>query len=200
MIILGLKNILSEDADARRLFGKKELEIMLKQLDGFLLKQSERNRLSRDIRPKLEFIKEIAKFQDEFRLEKNQENKRIIEKTVGTILKDELGKDTKAILLFGSFADKSFTKRSDIDICTIFRQDISPKEATKFRIRVSGQLPEKVDIQVFNVVPQKVKREIARNHRVLYSTNDYDNTGFSIRYMKDEDYFIRVQKIFGATA
>ena len=197
---MSLKNILSGDANARRLFGKKELEIMLKQLGGFLLKQSERNRLSRDIRPKLEFIREIAKFQDEFRLEKNQENKRIIEKTVGTILKDELGKDAKAILLFGSFADKSFTKRSDIDVCAVFRRDISPREATKFRIRVSGQLPEKVDIQVFNVLPQKVKREIARSHRVLYGTNDYDNTGFSIKYMKDEDYFARVQKIFGAAA
>ncbi len=197
---MSLKNILSEDANARRLFGKKELEIMLKQLGGLLLKQSERNRLSRDIRPKLEFIREIAKFQDEFRLEKNQENKRIIEKMVSTILKDELGKDAKAILLFGSFADKSFTKRSDIDVCAVFRKDISPMEATKFRIRVSGQLPEKADIQVFDVLPQKVKREIARNHRVLYSTNDYDNTGFSIKYTKDKDYFIRMQKIFGVTA
>lgn len=200
VINLSLKEFLKENKDARKVFGRKELEIMLKQLDGLPLKQSENNRLSRDIKPKLGFIRDAAEFRSEFRLEKNQDNKRIIRKAVDTILSDKSRDGIKAILLFGSFADKSFTSRSDIDICVIFRKDLSLKEATEFRIRVSGQLPDKADIQVFNILPQKLKRGIARNHKVLYKDNEYDNLGFSVKYLKDDDYFIRMRKIFGAEA
>lgn len=200
VIILGLKENLKGNRNTRKVFGKKELEILFKQLDGLPLKQSEKNRLCRDIKPKLEFIKEIARFKDEFKLEKNQDNKKLIARAVEIISRDELNQEIKAILLFGSFADNSFTKRSDIDICVVFKKNISLKEATKFRIRVSGQLPEKVDVQVFNILPQKIKKEIARNHKVLYHDKDYDNINFTIKYLKDMDYFIRMNKIFGVEA
>ena len=200
VIILMFKKFLKTNRNARKIFGKKELEIVFKQLDGMQLKQSEKNRLSKDIKPKLEFIKEISKFKDEFKLEKNQDNKRIMEKAVDIILNDALKDNIKAVLLFGSFADNSFTKRSDIDICAVFRKELSLKEATEFRIRVSGELPKKADVQVFNTLPQKVKRDIARNHKVLYKNRDYDNINFSIRYLKDDDYFIRMNKIFGVEA
>ncbi|MBI2144518.1 nucleotidyltransferase domain-containing protein [Candidatus Woesearchaeota archaeon] len=195
-----LKELLSRNRNARRVFGRKEIEIAVKQLEGRALTQSERNRLSRDIRPKLEFIREASRFEDEFRLEKSQENKGIIKKAVGAILQDELGTDVTAILLFGSFADSSITPRSDIDICAVFRREISLKEATRFRIRVSGQLPDKADVQVFNTLPQKIKRGIAKNHKILYKTGSYDNIGFSTRYLKDECYFIRLKEVFGAEA
>jgi len=199
MVIVLLSEFLRQNKNARRIFGNKELEIIFKQLEGLPLKQSEKNRLSRDIKPKLEFIKEIAQFKDEFKLEKNQNNKRLIEKALETILNDEFGNNIKAILLFGSFADNSFTPNSDIDICVVFKKDLSLKEATEFRIRVSGNLPKKVDVQVFNILPQKIKKSIARNHKVLYKSNDYDNINFTIRYLKDEDYFARVRNIFGQT-
>ena len=199
MVIVLLSKFLRQNKNARRIFGNKELEIIFKQLEGLPLKQSEKNRLSRDIKPKLEFIKEIAQFKDEFKLEKNQNNKRLIEKALETILNDEFGNNIKAILLFGSFADNSFTPNSDIDICVVFKKDLSLKEATEFRIRVSGNLPKKVDVQVFNILPQKIKKSIARNHKVLYKSNDYDNINFTIRYLKDEDYFARVRNIFGQT-
>ncbi len=197
VIILTIKNFLKSSKNARKVFGKKELEIIFKQLDGIQLKQSEKNRLSRDIKPKLEFIKEINNFKDEFKLEKNQNNKKIIEKAVATILADEFENNIKAILLFGSFADNTFTKKSDIDICVVFKRNISLEEATKFRIRIAGELPEKVDIQVFNILPQKIKRDIARNHKVLYKDIGYDNINFSIKYLKDEDYFIRMRNLLG---
>jgi len=192
VIIMKLKEFIKTNRNARKIFGKKELEIMLKQLEGMSLTQSERNRLSRDIKPKLDFIKEIYEYRDEFILEKNQDNKRIIEKAKDVILVDKLSENIKAIFLFGSFADKSYTKRSDIDICVLFKRDLSLREATEFRIRVSGELPNKVDVQVFNVLPLKVKRHIARNHRVLYKIKDYDDINFSIKYLKEEDYFIRM--------
>ena len=199
VVILGLKEFLKGNMDARKIFGKKEIGIILKQLDGIYLTQSERNRLSRDIKPKFEFIKEASKFGDEFELKKDADNLKIIDKAVQLILHDQLKDRIRAILLFGSHAGGIVTKRSDIDICAIFT-DISLREATKFRIRIMGELPEKVDVQVFNILPQKIKREIARSHKVLYKSNDYDNIDFSIRYMKDEDYFIRMNKIFGVEA
>ena len=197
---MSLKEFLKNNRNARKVFGRKELEIILNQLEGTQLTQSERNRISRDIKPKLEFIKGIAKFEDEFKLEKNQDNLRLIEQAVNTILNDNLSRNINAILLFGSFADNSFTKSSDIDICVVFKKDLSLKDATEFRIRVSGELAEKADIQVFNILPQKIKRDIARNHKVLYRENEFDNIDFSLKYLKDDDYFIRMNKVFGAEA
>ncbi len=195
-----LTTFLQDERKIRKLFGKREIEIMKKQLAGMSLTQSERNRLSRDIKPKLECVKELAVFQEEFALKKNQENKNLIAKVVDIILQDETHDSIKAILLFGSFADNSFTQRSDIDICVVFKKDISVKEATAFRIRISGQLSEKIDIQVFNTLPQKIKRTIARNHKVLYYGKEHDSLQFSIQYLKDDDYFIRMRHTFGVEA
>lgn len=193
-----LAEFLKTSKNSRKVFGRKELEIMLKQLHGLPLKQSEKNRLSRDVKPKLEFIREIAKYENEFGLQKNQDNKMAIQKALGTILTDEFADAIKAVLLFGSFADNTFTSRSDIDVCVVFRT-ITLKEATEFRIRVSGQIPEKVDVQVFNILPQKIKKEIARSHKVLYRAKDYDNVAFTIRYIREQDYFIRANRIFAQT-
>ena len=195
-----LKGLLMSDRNARKVFGKREIEIIIKQLEGRLLTQSERNRLSRDIKPKLEFIRNASRFEGEFELRKNQENREIIKRASEAILQDELGSEVRAILLFGSFADGTFTPRSDIDICVIFRTDISLKKATQFRIRVSGQLPEKADVQVFNTLPQKVKREIARNHKIIYKAPDYDNISFTTTHLKDQCYFIRLREVFGIKA
>ena len=196
VVIMALKEILKFNKDARKVFGKKEIEIILKQIDGITLTQSEKNRLSRDIRPKLRFIKEISKIEDDFELKKDADNLKLIDKAVQLILKDELKNRIKVILLFGSHVKGMVTKRSDIDICVVF-SDITLEEATKFRIRISGEFTEKVDIQVFNMLPQKIKRSIARNHKILYKREDFDNLAFTIRYLKDEDYFIRMNRIMG---
>lgn len=136
--------------------------------------QSEKNRLSRDIRPKFRFIKDVSVFQDEFTLKKDSIANNIIEKAVQLILQDILKEKILAILLFGSHVLGNVTPRSDIDIGVLFTK-ISLNEATKFRIRISSEFSKKVDIQVFNVLPQKIKREIAKNHKVIYKSKDFDN-------------------------
>ena len=198
VVILILKEFLRSNKNARKVFGKKEIGIILKQLDGISLTQSEKNRLSRDIKPKFEFIKEASKFGDEFELKKDADNLKIVDKAVQLILDDELKDRIMAILLFGSHAGGVVTKRSDIDICAIFT-DISLREATKFRIRIMGELPEKVDVQVFNILPQKIKKSIAINHKILYKSSNFDNMSFTIRHIKDEDYFFRLNKTMSAT-
>ena len=199
VIILGLKEFLKSNKKARKIFGKKELEIISKQLEGLALTQSERNRLSRDIRPKLEFIKEINNFNDEFKLKKAQDGKKIIDKAVNLILQDKLKDRIEAILLFGSRVRGIVTPRSDIDICVVFDK-IEREEADRFRIRILSNFSTRMDIQVFNVLPQKIKRSIANSHRILYKKEYFDNTLFSIKYLKDEDFFIRAKRIFGEAA
>ena len=191
-----LLKLLKTDKNARKIFGKKEIEIVEKQLNGVSLTQSEKNRLSQDIRKKLDFIKNISKFEEEFDLKKNIKNKNMIQKALKVILEDKFNKKIKAILLFGSFADNTFIKRSDIDICVVFKKPLSLRDATLFRIRVLGRLPDKFDIQVFNTLPHKIKRSIAKNHRILFSRSSFDNLDFSIRLLKDEDYNIRKKIIF----
>ena len=194
---MSLKNLLKTNKKVRKIFGKKEIEIILKQLDGIPLTQSEKNRLSRDIRVKLDVIKEIAK--NELSLKKDSSTKKQIEKALKLILKDKLKERIKAVLLFGSHAKGNVTRRSDIDICVIF-DDIERKEATKFRIRIMGEFSEKMDIQVFNILPEKIKRSIAANHKLIFQRKDFDNMEFTARYLSDEDYTIRIERFRGAVA
>lgn len=164
---MNLSKFLNKTPEARKIFGQRELKIIEKQLNGINLTQSEKNRLSRDIRKKLNFIKEVSRFEDEFDLKKGIENKKIIEESKKIILEHPLRNRIKKILLFGSVVKKEVTIRSDIDIAVIFGK-ITRRESFNFRKRVMGELPDKVDVQVFNVLPEKIKTSILKNHRVLY--------------------------------
>lgn len=167
VVIMALLNFLKKNKNARKIFGKRELKIIEKQLQGINLTQSEKNRLSRDIRKKFEFMNEISRFNKEFKLKKASEIKKLVDEAKEVILNNRLSKNIKSILLFGSAVENKITPRSDIDIAVDFNK-ISLKDATKFRIEVSGQVLEKVDVQVFNVLPEKVKKEIIKKHKVLY--------------------------------
>ena len=164
---MDILRFLKENKDARKIFGKRELAIIEKQLLGINLTQSEKNRLSRDIRKKFEFIKEASRFQDEFELKKGAKIKEIIKGAVGEVLNDRLRSKIKEIWLFGSSVEKTRTFRSDIDIAVLF-DAIDKKEAGLFRIRVLGRVPDNVDIQVFNILLEKIKKSIIKNHKVLY--------------------------------
>ncbi len=190
-------NFLESNKNAPKLFTARDVQIIKKQIMGDKLTQPERNRLSRTIRPRLECIKEISEFHEEFGLRHNQQHRRIMDLAVKIILQDELIEKIRAILLFGSFANKTHTHQSDIDICVLL-ETTSIKEATEFRIRNSGKLPDIVDIQVFNVLPTNIKKEIAKNHKILFAKN-FDNVAFTIHHLKDNDFLLRKKQIFGAT-
>lgn len=158
---------LKENKNSRKIFGKRELKIIEKQLQGISLTQSEKNRLSRDIREKFRFIREISRFEGDFELKKGSKVKKIIENAKEEILKDKISNDIKEIWLFGSAVKNELSFRSDIDIVVIFNK-ITKKESFLFRARVSGRVSDKVDVQVFSVLPDKIKKDIEKNHRVLY--------------------------------
>ncbi len=164
---MSLLTFLKANPDARRIFGQRELKIIEKQLLGINLTQSEKNRLSRDIRRKFAFIKEVGRFGDEFALKKGAIVQTLIRNGVDAIRQDKFFPRIERIVLFGSTMTRERTFRSDIDIAVVF-PDITLKEATEFRIRVLGYLPETMDIQVYNHLPEKIQKEIDKTGRMLY--------------------------------
>ena len=175
-----------EEKVVRKIFGKKELEIINKQLNGFDLSQSEKNRLSRDIRPKLKAVEFLSEYKEYFQLKKNDYNKRLIKEIVETIMSSKWKKEIKAILLFGSHVIKTNTWRSDVDICVIFNNMISDSNALDFKIEIMRKLPEKIDINVFNTLPDKLKYSIAKQNIFLYSYGKFNNKDLmkSVQKMK----------------
>ena len=163
----GLLEFLKENERSRKIFGKRELKIIEKQLQGISLTQSEKNRLSRDIREKLRFIKEISKFESEFGLKKAKLVKEKIELAKQEILNDKLANKIKEIWLFGSAVENKLSFRSDIDIVVLFDK-ITKRESDLFRIRIRGRINKKIDVQVFDFLPRKIKKDILKKHRVLY--------------------------------
>jgi predicted nucleotidyltransferase len=70
-------------------------------------------------------------------------------------------------MLFGSAIENELNYRSDIDIAVIF-SEITKEEAEEFRIKTMGRLSSKIDIQVYNTLPDKIKKQIDKNARTLY--------------------------------
>ncbi len=164
---MNLLKVLKENENARKIFGKREIKIIEKQLLGVNLTQSEKNRLSRDIRKKLEFIKEISFYSKYFNLKKGSENRELINKTLESIKKSESFSNIKRIILFGSGAERELTLLSDIDIAVDF-DSINNKDALKFCLDIKRELSERLDIQVYNVLPEKIKKEIDKYGKILY--------------------------------
>ena|SRR3989344_5024017 len=165
---MDLVQFLKANENTRKIFGERELKIIEKQLNGINLTQSEKNRLSRDVRKKFQFIKDASKFYEDFDLKKASIVKSLIKEAKETILEHPLRHKIKKIILFGSFVENNLTPRSDLDIAVKF-SDINNKEAFEFRKNILGQLHKKIDIQVFNVLPEKIKKEIINKGRIIYN-------------------------------
>ncbi len=153
--------------EIRRLFGKRELVIIRKQLLKVPLKGSEKTRLSRDIRKKFEAISLLIPAAKEFELKKGAEIKRQIENAKEIILETKFFPHIKKIILFGSVAENKPTLLSDIDLAVEFTS-LAEGEATLFRRGVLGQLNERFDVQVYNQLPAKIKKEINQKGKVIY--------------------------------
>ena len=164
---MALLELVKYEKAMRRLFGQQELKIIEKQLLGVNLSASEKTRLSRDIRSKFEIIRQLSDFKKEFYLKKAQEIKHLINDAKEVILKSDWFKQIDKIIVFGSAVENQLRLNSDIDIAVIFNK-INLKDATKFRIEISSKVPEKIDVQVYNILPDKLKKEIDKKERVIY--------------------------------
>jgi predicted nucleotidyltransferase len=165
---MGILEVIKKDKNIRKIFGKQELVIIEKQLLGINLTPSEKTRLSRDIRKKLEAIASLADFSEGFKLKQGAVVKEKIEDLKEIILKSSYFPKIKKIILFGSSIDRTRTFRSDIDVAVEFDK-IDSREAVQFRLEILKDTDKKTDVQVYNVLPDKIKREIDLNGRVLYN-------------------------------
>lgn len=156
---------LEKSKDVRKIFGKRELVIIRKQMRGVALTQSEKNRLSRDIRKKLRFIQEFSRHAFDVELKKGSEIKETIEDIQKEMLESEYAKKVKKIYLFGSTAEGKQRLDSDIDIAVEF-DETNIKEATKFRIKFNYD--KNVDVQVYNILPEKIKKQIDLHGKTVY--------------------------------
>ncbi len=168
---VSLLSTLKSNQGLRRLFGKRELIIIEKQLLGVALTQSEKNRLSRDIRQKLKAVSALGRFESEFELKKGSEIRRWVEEAKEIILKSRFGSRIKRIALFGSAIENKLSFHSDIDIAVEFEK-ISPDEAARFQKELLGLVNQRIDLQVLNVLPEKIIQEANSKGRVLFERAD----------------------------
>ena len=156
-----------KNKDMRKIFGKREIKIIEKQLHGVSLKPSEKTRLSRDIRRKFKAVKLLIPFSEKFDLKHSEIIRNLIDEAKEEIMRSKYFPRIKRIVLFGSSVENKLTLLSDIDIAVEFSK-ISKAEALKFRLKVSRHLDDKLDIQVYNILSAKIKKEIDKNGRKLY--------------------------------
>lgn len=168
---MSLINFFKKNENIRKIFGKRELILIEKQLLGVPLRPSEKTRLSRDIRKKFEAIDSLIPYKEDFKLKHGAIIKGLIKEAKEVILESKYFPKINRIILFGSAAENKLTLLSDIDIAVEFDK-IDLKEATEFRIKMSGLLSEKMDIQVFNILPDKIKKEIQEKGKILYERKD----------------------------
>jgi len=154
--------------EMRKIFGERELKIIEKQLKGVNLLPSERTRLSRDIRKKLEAVRLLSAFVEDFKLKKGHYLKQIITNTKDEMSKHPLFSNIKRIILFGTAAENKLRLGSDIDIAVEFDKGVSEKEAFKFKTCFSGKISNKIDIQIFNTLPEEMKDEIERRGKIIF--------------------------------
>ncbi|MEN7982628.1 MAG: nucleotidyltransferase domain-containing protein, partial [Nanoarchaeota archaeon] len=159
-----LINYLKKSKNVRLLFGKSEIEIMKKQLMGLELSPSERTRLSRDIRKKIQVVEELAKYKNEFALKKSQEVNFIINETKEIIL-EKFKNNVSKIILFGSYAENTQNKNSDIDITIKLSNS---KNASRIYAQILGETSKKVDIHLYEKLPLKIRKEIDKKGKIIF--------------------------------
>ncbi|MBI5051604.1 nucleotidyltransferase domain-containing protein, partial [Candidatus Micrarchaeota archaeon] len=68
---------------------------------------------------------------------------------------------------FGSAAENQLSLMSDIDLAVKF-SEIDKEDAGRFRIETLRKVNEKIDIQVYNILPDKIKKEIDKKGKILW--------------------------------
>lgn len=93
-----------------------------------------------------------------------------IQKIKKKLLNLDKKKAIKFIVLYGSVAENKQTPLSDIDVAIYYEGN--KKERFKFRIKALGELPDNVDLQIFQDLPLYVKKEVLSGKILFY--RDYD--------------------------
>lgn len=97
------------------------------------------------------------------------------------------------IILFGSYADDSYTIRSDIDICLIAgRKNV--KEI--FNMFLAEDVTEKYDIKIFEMLPLYMKAEVLENAVIVWTDDEPEMSYYLYRWRRlIEDQLLIRQKM-----
>lgn len=100
-----------------------------------------------------------------------------------------LDKDDKIefIVLFGSYLTKNYNSFSDIDMAIFY--DDSKDERFKFRVKVSGELPNKYDIQIFQDLPLFIRDEIIKKGKIIYKKSFEKTSMIYFNAVKEISFF-----------
>lgn len=87
---------------------------------------------------------------------------------VSKLRKMDISQRIKFIILFGSTSKGTNSPLSDIDLAVYYEG--TPSERFRFRAKALGNLPNKIDLHIFQDLPLIVKKEVISG-KVLYSPN-----------------------------
>jgi predicted nucleotidyltransferase len=87
-----------------------------------------------------------------------------------------------SILLFGSLVRGEATSDSDIDICIIENPGLTLD--LKEKLRITRELPEKVDVSFFHDLPLNVRQRVLQEGEILFTKDDY----YVYTLIKEIDY------------
>jgi predicted nucleotidyltransferase len=97
------------------------------------------------------------------------------------------------LMLFGSFLKSS--EFHDIDLALFVVLGISDKNMVKIRIEYLKECPDIFDIQIFNLLPLVIQKEILSGKVLLETTTMYDMAFQVIREYEDfEKYIIQYRE------
>jgi len=109
------------------------------------------------------------------------------------ILSLDREKRIRFVFLYGSVAQKKNTPLSDIDIAVYYEG--SPAERFAFRKKALGNLPDKVDLQIFQDLPLIVQKE-ALAGRVLYCADEEFMISEGIKVVREFGSFEKYYNIY----
>ena len=107
-------------------------------------------------------------------------------KLIDTVLKLDSKKKVDFIILFGSTVKNKNNKLSDIDLAVYFVG--TDKERFNFRKLALGELPDKVDLQIFQDLPLTVKKEVITGKVLFYRNYQFVFNEF-MKVIKDFNTF-----------
>lgn len=74
------------------------------------------------------------------------------------------------VIMFGSQAKGNYTRLSDTDIAIFYEG--SNLERYKFRIKASGELPDKYDVNILQDLPMHIQQEVIKTGKTIYSRDE----------------------------
>ena len=115
-------------------------------------------------------------------------NERIKKKVMGVLKGMPHFDKLRFVCLYGSKAKGKATKLSDIDICMYY--DIkNGRVLSRLLYRIKGSLPEKYDVQLFQLLPLSVRNEIFKGTFIYTKAPKYFLYDLAFRTFREYEEF-----------